>query len=169
MYIVLCEPYFSKFMYLRLCFVCLLQTAEERHQPGSGVLQSHIQSWPPWGMASGISCVCGCWRGGRRGRGPVGMRKRRPNMGLTSPAGPAGEWKAITKGPIPQLITVCYLPELTSKKNWNYREGKGAFAKPEGEQVVWRFENNTPACFLHAITLFLPLIGRNFDKGPIYT
>ncbi len=117
-----------------ILFVYLLQTAAERHQPGSGVLQSHIQSWPPWGMASGISCVCACWRGGRRGRGPVGMRKRRPNMGLTSPAGPFGEWKAITKGPIPQLITVCYLPELTSKKNWNYRDGKAVLPSLKGSR-----------------------------------
>lgn len=107
--------------------------------------------------------------GGRRGRGLVGMRKRRPNMGLTSPAGPAGEWKAITKGPIPQLITVCYLPELTSKKNWNYREGKGGFAKPEGEQVFQSFQNNRVACFLHAVTFILPLIELNiWQRGYLY-
>ncbi len=52
-----------------ILFVNLLQTTEERHQPGSGVLQSHIQSWPLWGMASGISCVCACWRGGRQAAG----------------------------------------------------------------------------------------------------
>lgn len=77
--------------------------------------------------------LCLCLLAGR-GHGPVGMRKRRPNMELTSPAGPACEWKAITKGPIPQLITVCYLPELTSKKNWNYREGKAVLPSLKGNR-----------------------------------
>ncbi len=121
-----CDLSLSKFVYLRFCF-----TSQ------AVVYCNHTSNHDPceaWHQASAVFALAGGAGDRRRGRGPVGMRKRRPNMGLTSPAGPVGEWKAITKGPIPQLITVCYLPELTSKKNWNYRDGKAVLPSLKGSR-----------------------------------